>query len=98
MSAEAAKLAARSAGRRGALGWIAENRGLSAAAGLWVLFAVNFNLFTLDYVPDPIRVYHFLQRLFGDRAGGADAYEFGLAFAWAPFYAFGKLFVHVTGV
>ena len=99
MSAQAAKLAARSrARRRGALGWIAENRALTAGALLWILFAINFNLFTLDYVPDPIRVYHFLQRLFGDRTGGADAYEFGLAFGWAPFYALGKLFVHVTGV
>jgi hypothetical protein len=99
MSAEAANLAARStASRRGALGWVADNRALTAAAAAWILFAVNFNLFMLDYVSDPIRVYHFLQRLFGDRAGGADAYEFGLAFAWTPFYALGKAFVSVTGV
>lgn len=71
---------------------------MTAAGAVWVLFAINFNLFLLDYVPDPVRVYHFLQRMFGDRAGGADAYEFGLAFAWAPFYALGKAFVSVTGV
>jgi hypothetical protein len=78
--------------RTGIAGWISSNRALTAAAVGWVLVAANFNRFTLDYTGDPQRVYAFLQRLFGDRSGGADAYEFGLALAWSPFYAVAKVF------
>jgi len=91
LSAPSAEVAVRRAERSGVLAWISSHRALTAAAVGWILVAANFNSFRLDYTGDPQRVYAFLQRLFGDRSGGADAYEFGLALAWSPFYALAKL-------
>jgi hypothetical protein len=98
MSTQAVNVSTQSATRSGVVGWIARNRALTAAAAFWVLFAANFNSFVLTYVSDPMRVYRFTERLFGQGDGSADAYQFGLAFAWAPFYLLGKAFVAVTGL
>jgi hypothetical protein len=86
--------------RRGVAAWVSSHRALTAAAAGWIFFAVNFNFFSLDYVTDAGRPYAFVQRLFGD-AHSADAYQFGLGLAEAPFYALGKLFtsagIHSVG-
>ena len=80
-----------------AAAWISRNRAMTAAAGFWILFAANFNRFSLNYVDDPQRVYNFLQRLFGDRHSPADAYQFGEAIGWIPFYLLGKL-IALSGI
>src|SRR6476620_5419718 len=70
--------------------WLSCRRGLVAVAIAWAAFATNCNFLSLSYVSDATRPYGFVQALFGDR-GTADAYQFGLGLAEAPFYALGKL-------
>jgi hypothetical protein len=94
MSARAADVSLpRARPRSRVIGWISQHRALTAAAVVWILFAANFNLFSLAYTTDPERVFGFLQHLLGERGGTPDAYQFGLAFGWMPFYGLGKLVV-----
>jgi hypothetical protein len=96
VSAPAVDVAVRRRAGSRIVGWVTTHRALSAAALVWILFAANFNLFSVSYGSDPMRPFGFVQRLFGD-GHSADAYQFGLALGEAPFYAIGKL-VYAAGV
>lgn len=60
------------------------------AGAVWVLFAANFLRFGTVRRTDAEVNYDFLQELFGENVDPLVAYQFGLAFLWAPFYAIGK--------
>jgi len=70
--------------------WALRRPGVSAAAILWVLFALNFNVLTITTEGDSRVQFTLVRRLFGADVH-AVGYQFGLAIFEVPFYACGRL-------
>jgi hypothetical protein len=64
--------------------------GTGVAAAIWMLFALNFEVFTIATDGDARVQYTLVRRIFGshDHAVG---YQFGLAIIEIPFYGIGRL-------